>query len=234
LRALLDDMLPAGGYEMNRKLREGSDDMVEFAMPMPVRGDQRPFLAIDAKFPTEDYERLLQADEAGDAEAERAARKGLEQRVRAEAKKIAEKYINPPITVEFAVLYLATDGLYAEIARIPGLIDTIGRDHKVLVLGPSLLPALLRTIQLGFVTLALEQKADEVRQLLGATRTELVKMDTVLDKLGKQAGTFSNTIDDARRRSRVMGRKLKSVEALAPDRAAALLELEWAEEQPDL
>ncbi len=226
LRALLDDILPAGTYEMNRKLGDDSNEMVEFAVLMPMRGEQRPVLAIDAKFPTEDYERLLDATAAGDAEAERAARRALEARVRGEARKIADKYIRPPVTVEFAALYLPTDGLYAEIARAPGVIETISRECRVLVMGPSLLPALLRTIQLGFVTLALEQKADEVRRLLGATKSEMVKMDDVLEKLGTQAGRFSSTIADARTRTRVVRSKLRAVEALETGKAEAVLGLD--------
>ena len=226
LRVLLDDLLPSGAYIANCKLRPDSDEMVDFAIPMPMRGDIRPMLPIDAKFPTEDYERLIAAAEAGDADGERIARRGLEVRLRLEAKKIHDKYIHPPITVEFGVLYLPTDGLYTEMARIPGLIEQIGSDHKVLVLGPSLAPALLRTIQLGFVTLALEQKAGEVRQLLGATRTEMQRMDEVLEKLGKQAGTFSTTIDKARTRTRAVSRKLRDIEIVAPGEATNLLELE--------
>lgn len=226
VRAMLDDILPVGAYETNRKLRPDSDDLVEFAVIMPMRGDVRPRLPIDAKFPTEDYERLLAASEAGDSEAERLATRGLERRVREEARKIAAKYIHPPITVEFAVLYLPTDALYAEVARIPGLVDEIGRESRVLLMGPTLFPALLRTIHLGFVTLALEQKADEVRDLLGATRTEMVKMDQVLDQLFKQAGRFANTIEKARTRTRVMGRKLRGVEALDTARSESLLELD--------
>jgi DNA recombination protein RmuC len=223
VRAMLDDVLPPGSYETNCKLREGSDEMVEFAVVMPMRGERRTYLPIDAKFPVEDYERLLAAAEAGDAEAERQARRGLERRVRDEAKKIHAKYVNPPTTVEFAVLYLPTDGLYAEIARIPGMIEEVGRVCRVLILGPSLFPALLRTIHLGHVTLALEQKADEIRELLGATRTEMLKMDDVLDKLGKQAGNFSKTIDAARQRTRVVGRRLRSVEAVETTQAERLL-----------
>ena len=224
LRALLDDILP-DRFETNVKLRVGSDDMVEFAIRMPMRGEDRPYLALDAKFPVEDYERLLLAAEAGDLDAERLARRGLEARLRQEAKTIADKYICPPATVEFAVLYLPTDGLYAEVARVPGLIDDIGRVHRVLVLGPSLAPALLRTIHLGFITLTLEQKAEEVRRLLGATRTEMAKMDAVLDRLGKQVGTLTNTIDDARARTRAVGRKLRNVDAPDAPEAARLLEL---------
>jgi DNA recombination protein RmuC len=225
VRAMLDDILPPGAYEVNRKVRPDSDDIVEFAVIMPMRGDNRPVLPIDAKFPVEDYERLLAASEAGDREAERVATRQLERRVRDEAKKIALKYIAPPITVEFAILYLPTDGLYAEIARIPGLIDDIGRDNRVLVMGPTLFPALLRTIHLGFVTLALEHKADEIRDLLGATRTEMMKMDSVLEKLAKQAGLISGTIEQARVRTRAVGRKLRGVEQMEADRSDALLEL---------
>ncbi len=223
LRALLDDVLPPGSYGMNVKLRADSDEMVEFAIAMPVRGAHRPWLALDAKFPLEDYERLLNAAEACDADGERAARRGLEVRLRLEARKIAEKYICPPDTVEFAVLYLPTDGLYAEVARIPGLVDEIGRAHRVLVLGPALAPALLRTIQLGFVTMALEHKAGEVRRLLGATRTEMQRMDDLLERLGKQASQFGGVIEQARMRTRAVGRKLREVEQVSPDEAERLL-----------
>ena len=226
VRAMLDDVLPPGTYLTNHKIRPDSEDMVEFAVIMPMRGEHRPLLPIDAKVPVEDYERLLAASEAGDAEAERTASRGLERRIRDEAKKIHAKYINPPITVEFAVLYLPTDSLYAEVARIPGLIDDIGRDSKVLVMGPSLFPALLRTVHLGFLTLALEQKADMIRDLLGATRTEMLKMDGVLERLSKNAGAMSKTIDDARVRTRAVGRRLRSVEQLDAVAADRLLGLE--------
>jgi DNA recombination protein RmuC len=233
VRAMLDDVLPADAFETNRKIRPDSNDAVEFVVLMPMRGEVRPLLPIDAKFPVEDYERLLAASDAGDADAERIARRGLERRIRDEARKINDKYIFPPITVEFAILYLPTDSLYAEVARIPGLIDEIGRTCRVLVMGPSLFPALLRTIQLGFVTLALEQKADEIRHLLGATRTEMVKMDDVLSRLSKQAGTISNTIEQARTRTRAVTRKLKGLEQVDAARADALLGLEDAAEAED-
>lgn len=223
VRAMLDDVLPPSAYDTNWKPREGSDDAVEFAIIMPMRGAVRPRLPVDAKFPVEDYERLLTAQDNADPEAERAARRALATRVRAEARKIAEKYILPPTTVEFAVMYLPTDGLYAEVARIDGLVDELGRLHRVLVMGPSLFPALLRTIHLGHVTLALEQKADEVRHLLGAARTEVQKMDAVIDRLAKQACAFSNTIQQMKTRTGQIQRKLKGVEALDPEEAAALI-----------
>jgi DNA recombination protein RmuC len=211
IRSLLDDILPPDAWLANHKVRPDSDEMVEFAIIMPMRGTRRPVLPVDAKFPMEDHERLIAASAAGDQDAERAALRGLERRVRDEARKIASKYIFPPVTVEFAVLYLPTDALHAEIARIPGLIDTIGREHRVLVMGPTLFPALLRTIHLGFVTLALEDKADEIRDLLGVTRVEMLKMDEVLERLSRQAGAFSGTIERARLRTRAIGGKLREL-----------------------
>ncbi len=229
LQALLEDMLPEGSWIANARIREETQEVVEFALRMPVRGAEKPLLAIDAKFPTEDYDRLLLAIEAGDAAAEQEARRALERRLRVEAATIAAKYIAPPRTVEFAVLYLPTDGLYLEAARMPGLIAELGAKARVMVMGPSLLPALLRTIHLGFVTLAIELNAGAIRELLGAVRTEMGKMDEVLGRLGRQAGTLSTTIEAARQRTRVMDRKLRGVEAVAPERAESLLELDPGE-----
>lgn len=223
VRAMLDDILPEGAYDTNWKPRQGSDDAVEFAVIMPGRGEDRPRLPIDAKFPVEDYERILSAIEAGDAEAEKQARRALERRVRGEAQKMQAKYIAPPATVEFAVMYVPTDGIYGEIARIDGLIDELGRQHRVLVLGPSLFPALLHTIYLGHMTFALEQKAHEVSQLLGATKAEMQKMDRVLERLGNQATTFSNTIAQARIRTRAVDRKLRSVTTADAETTVRLL-----------
>jgi DNA recombination protein RmuC len=228
LRALLDDILPAGSFEANAKMRDDSDEMVDFAVAMPMRGDVRVWLPVDAKFPLEDYERLIAASEIGDIESERLARRGLERRLREESRKIREKYIHPPKTVEFGVLYLATDGLYAEVARVPGLLEEMSREFRVLILGPSLFPALLRTVQLGHVTLALEEKADQIRVLLGATKTEMVKMDEVLERLAKNANAMSSTIDKARVRARQVSRKLRSLEVVEGARAEELLELETA------
>lgn len=215
LRAILDDVLP-DGYVVNARVREGSGETVEFALRLPVRDEEPRLLPIDAKFPLADYERLLEAAEAADADAERAARGGLQARLRAEARKIADKYIAPPTTTDFAVMYLPTDGLYAEAARVPGLIDELGRVCHVIVMGPSLLPALLRTVRLGHVTLALEEKAGQIGRLLGATKQEMLRMDQVLERLSRNASTMSATIEDARRRTRVMGARLRGLDA-SPD-----------------
>ena len=226
LRALLADALPQGAWEVNRKLRPDTDEVVEFALVMPSREAPRPLLAIDAKFPAEDYDRLLAAAEAGDAAGERLARRALEQRFRLEARTIGGKYIVPPVTVDFAVMYLPTDGLYVEAARMPGLIERLHREHRVLVMGPTLLPALLRTVQLGAMSLSIEQRAAEIQRLLGAVRTEYRRMDDVLARLEKQAGAVSSTLVDARRRTRAMDRTLRGVDALSAAEADAALAIE--------
>lgn len=227
LGAMLEQILPPGAFERNFAPRDGARERVDFAIRMPSRNTL--WLPVDCKFPTEDYDRLLNAVDAADAEAERAARDGMAGRLRLEARKIREKYICPPETVEFGVLYLPSDGLFAEVARIPALIDDIRAKEKVIVLGPTLLPALLQTIHLGHITLDLERRAAEIGQLLGATRTEMTKMDDVLAKLAANATAMSNNIEKARVRTRAMSRVLKTVEMVEGDRAQALLGLEESE-----
>jgi DNA recombination protein RmuC len=223
VRAMLEDILPPHAWEANWKPRPDSRDSVEFAILMPGRDGVQARLPVDAKFPTEDYERLLTAQDDGDADADRLARAALARRIIDEARKMREKYIHPPLTVDFAIMYLPTDGLYAEVARVPGLIDSIGREHRVIVLGPTLFPAMLRTIHLGHVTLSLERKAEEVGMLLGATRTEMRKMDETLDRLHKQSSTLTSALDKARTRTRQVDRKLKTITAMDPEEASRLL-----------
>ncbi|MFL1462626.1 DNA recombination protein RmuC [Roseococcus sp. DSY-14] len=226
LKQMLDDFLPAGAYDSNVQLREGSQDAVEFCIRMPGGDADRALLPLDSKFPSEDYERLLAAQDAADAEGEKQARRAIEARVRAEARKIAEKYICPPRTTAYAILFLPTEGLYAEVARLPGLVDLVAREHRVFIAGPFLLPALLKNIHLGYATYALSKNAEGIRDLLSATKEEMAKMDGVLERLGKQVGTVSNTIGDARTRTRAIARKLRGVEALPDGRGAELLELD--------
>ena len=226
VRSMLDDILPPNSYQQNVKLVEGSADAVEFCVVMPSSGETQVLLPIDSKFPTEDFERLQAAWEAADPVAEAQARRGLEVAIRTQSKKIAEKYINPPRTTEFAVLYLPTEGLYAEVARIPGLIDGIGREHRIVVLGPTLLPAMLRTIQLGHVTLALSKNAEGVKDLLGATKAEIGKMDALFASLAKQVGTVGSTIGKVQQRTRIIAGKLRGVDSLPGEEATALLGLE--------
>ena len=228
LGAMLEQILPPGAYERNFALKDGSRERVDFALRMPSR--EKVWLAVDSKFPTEDYERLLTAADAADAEGERAARDGLAARVRLEAKKIREKYISPPETVDFAVLYLPSDGLFAEVARIPGLIDDVRSREKIIILGPTLLPAMLQTIHLGHITLDLEQRAGEIGKLLGATRGEMVKMDLVLEKLAANASAMSSNIEKARVRTRAVSKVLRNVEMVEAEASQTLLGLTGDEE----
>ena len=228
LGAMLEQVLPPGAFERNFALKDGSRERVDFALRMPAR--ETLWLPVDSKFPTEDYDRLLTAAEAADAEAERAAREGIAVRVRLEAKKIREKYISPPETVDFGVMYLPSDGLFAEVARIPGLIDDVRAKEKVIILGPTLLPAMLQTIHLGHITLDLEKRAGEIGKLLGATRGEMVKMDDVLAKLAANASAMSNNIEKARVRTRAVSRVLRTVEMVEGQAAQTLLGLEAEEE----
>ncbi len=228
LGAMLEQVLPPGAFEKNFSLREGSKERVDFAIRMPSRTPL--WLAVDSKFPTEDYERLLNATETVDLEAEQLARNGIAIRVRLEAKKIREKYICPPDTVDFGVMYLPSDGLFAEVARIPNLIDEIRIREKVIVLGPTLLPALLQTIHLGHITLDLEKRAAEIGKLLGATRNEMTKMDDVLGKLAANASAMTNNIEKARIRTRAVSRVLRTVEMVEANTAQELLGIEVSEE----
>jgi len=230
LGAMLEQVLPPGAFERNFALTESSRERVDFAIRMPSRTPL--WLAVDSKFPTEDYERLLLAAENADLDAERLAREGIATRIRLEAKKIAEKYICPPETVEFGVMYLPSDGLFAEVARIPNLIDEIRVRDKVIILGPTLLPAMLQTIHLGHITLDLEKRAGEIGKLLGATRNEMGKMDDILAKLAANASTITSNIERARTRTRAVNRVLRTVEMVEGPAAATLLSLPEDDSEP--
>ncbi len=230
LGAMLEQVLPPGAFERNFAVQEGSRERVDFAIRMPARS--LLWLAVDSKFPTEDYERLLLAAETAELEAERAARDNIAVRIRLEAKKIREKYICPPDTVDFGVMYLPSDGLFAEVARIPNLIDEIRVREKVIILGPTLLPAMLQTIHLGHITLDLEKRAGEIGKLLGATRTEMTKMDDILGKLAANASAMSSNIERARTRTRAVSRVLRTVEMVESGPAQVMLGLDAEDPEP--
>ncbi|HDR9805316.1 TPA: DNA recombination protein RmuC [Burkholderia cenocepacia] len=234
LEALLEQMLTADQYAKNVATVPKSTERVEFAIRLPGRDagtrDAPPvWLPIDAKFPREDYERLIDAQERADAVAVEEAARALEARVRMEARMIAEKYVAPPHTTDFALLFLPTEGLYAEILRRPGLTDLLQRDYRVTVAGPTTLTALLNSLQMGFRTLAIEQRSSEVWQVLGAVKTEFGKFGDVLARTKAQLETVTRSIESAEQRTRVMSRKLKQVEALPGDTAAGLLGADGAE-----
>ena len=227
LGALLEQVLSSDQYAAQVATRPGSRNLVDFAVRLPGRGDdgQPCWLPLDAKFPNEDYERLLDAQQRADAEAADLAARGLEQRIRLEARAMAEKYLEPPHTTDFAILFLPTEGLYAEVLRRPGLMESLQRDHRITLAGPTTLMAMLNALQMGFRTLALEKRSSEVWQVLGAVKTEFTKFGDVLAKVKSQTQTVLNTLDSAETRSRAMGRALKSVEALPADQAQVVLPL---------
>lgn len=233
VKATLDDVLPPGSYETNVRVNPATADLVEFALKLPVQGTAPVYLAIDAKFPVEDYTRLLAAADAGDAAAEKAAKTALETQIRLEAKKIQAKYIAPPHTVEWAIMYLPSEGLYTEVTRNAELMEAIHRDNRVIVMGPSLLAVMLRTIQLGHYTLAISQKADLIGQILGAVKHEMVEFGRQFQLLERNVQALGNNIKKGQTRARVITRRLKDVSAVDGPAAAALLELS-AEEDEDV
>jgi DNA recombination protein RmuC len=198
---------------------------VEFAVKFPGRdGDGRPvWLPIDAKFPLDDYQRLQDAQEAGDPVLMEAASRALEARVRLEARSIADKYLEPPSTTEFALLYLPFEGLYAEVLRRPGLFEQLQRELRVTVCGPTTLSALLNSLQMGFRTLAIEKRSSEVWKVLGAVKAEFAKFGETLARTKAQLQSVANSIDDAEVRTRQMARKLKGVETLADAQVSEVL-----------
>ena len=225
LAGLIEQVFTIEQFATNVEVVPGSGARVEFAIRLPGRReDGLPcWLPIDAKFPREDYERLLDAQERADAAAAELAARGIEQRLRLEARSIRDKYIASPHTTEFAILFVPTEGLYAEALRRPGLVEALQREHRVTLAGPTTLLATLTSLQMGFRTLALEKRSAEVWEVLGAVKQEFGKFGDVLAKTQKKLKEASDTIDAAHVRTRQMERKLKSVEALDDARSQVLL-----------
>jgi len=225
LAGLLEQVFTPDQYGVNVETVPHSGARVEFAIKLPGRRDDGLplWLPIDAKFPREDYERLLDAQERADKPEAEAAGRALEMRLRLEAKTIREKYVAPPHTTEFAILFVPTEGLYAEALRRPGLMEALQREYRVTLTGPTTLLATLTSLQMGFRTLALEKRSAEVWEVLGAVKTEFGKFGDVLARTKKKLDEASSTIDMAQTRTNVMTRKLKSVEALSEPRTQALL-----------
>lgn len=231
LEMLLEQMLTPEQYAKNVETVPGSGERVEFAIKLPGQDDiGRPvWMPIDAKFPKEQYERLAEAAELADADGVATAGRELERAVRLEAKTIADKYLSPPLTTDFAILFLPTEGLYAEVMRRPGLADELQRVCRVSIAGPSTLSALLNSLQMGFRTLALEKRSSEVWQVLGAVKTEFAKFGDVLAATRNTLERAAKNIEQAETRTRQMSRKLKSVEALPAETAQLLLGAETAD-----
>lgn len=215
LGSLLEQILAPGQYESNVETRHGSGQRVEFALKLPGRDgttEGMVWLPLDAKFPQEDYLRLVEAQESADATAAAESRKQLDRSVREMAKTIRDKYLDPPHTTDFGVMFLPTEGLYAEVLCLPGLFEALQRDFKVMVAGPTTLAALLNSLQMGFRTLAIEKRSAEVWNLLGAVRTEFSKFGAILDKTRKKLVEAGNHIDLAATRTRAIERKLRDVQ----------------------
>lgn len=225
LAALLEQVFAPEQYAAQVATRPGQRHAVDFAVRLPGRGDDGApvWLPIDAKFPNEDYERLLDAQQRADAPAVEQAARALEGRIRLEARSISDKYVEPPHTTDFAILFLPTEGLYAEVLRRPGLVEALQREHRITLAGPTTLLAMLNALQMGFRTLALEKRSSEVWQVLGAVKSEFQKFGGVLADVRRQTQTVLNTLDKAQTRSNVLTRRLRDVEAL-PGTQALLAE----------
>ncbi len=229
LENLIDQLLTPEQYAKNIATKKGSGDRVEFAIKMPGRGtDKNEFLwlPIDAKFPMEDYQRLQLAQDAVELVAIEEATKALENRIKGEAKTIFDKYLDPPNTTDFALMFLPVEGLFAEVLRRPGLIEKIQSEYKVVLTGPTTLTAILNSLQMGFRTLAIEKRSSEVWSLLGAVKTEFGKFGDILEKTQKKLAEASNTIDDASKRSRAIERRLRDVQELPQGEKQVGLELD--------
>ncbi len=222
LGSLLEQVLTPAQYSTNFGIDPSSGERVDFAIKMPGREGQEIYLPIDAKFPVEEYRRLAEAEETGDGAAAERAGKGLEQRVTAEARRIAEKYIKPPLTTDFAIMYLPMEGLYAEVLRRPGVIENLQRMHIVLC-GPTTLGALLSSLQLGFKTVAIERRSMELWNLLAAFKTEFFRFADLLVKTQKKLSEATDTIESAAKKTRTIQRKLSGVEELSQSDTDTLL-----------
>lgn len=217
LENLIDQILTQEQYEKNVTTKKGSNDKVEIAIKLPGRDLSKSeivWLPIDAKFPIEDYQRLIDAQDLANIVAINEANKAIETRIKGEAKKIAEKYLDPPHTTDFAIMFLPVEGLYAEVLRRPGLAEFLQREYRVVVSGPTTLAALLNSLQMGFRTLAIEKRSSEVWKILSSVKNEFGKFGDLLDKTQKKLQEASNTIDDASKASRKIEKQLNKVEEL--------------------
>jgi DNA recombination protein RmuC len=227
LGMLLEEIFTPEQYQANVATKKAGSERVEFAVRFPGRdkdGDKPVWLPIDAKFPQEDYQRLLEAQEQANPElAEKAARQ-LEIRIKTEAKNIKDKYIDPPHTTDYGIMFLPTEGLFAEVLRRRGLRETVYRDYRVVIAGPTILAALLNGLQMGFRTLAIEKRSSQVWQLLSAVKTEFAKFGDILDRLKKKIQEIANTIEDASRKTRNIQSKLRKVEKIPASEKPPLIE----------
>ncbi len=226
LGGILEQILAPGQYDQNVKTKNGSSELVEYAVKIPSKEDSSKnlWLPIDAKFPTEDYTRLMNAYEIGDVAEIEAGIKSLKSRIERFAKDINAKYIDPPNTTDFAILFLPFEGLFAEILRIPGLFESIQRNYKITIAGPTTISAFLNSLQMGFSTLAIQKHSGEVWKVLGEVKTAFGRFGDVLDAVHKRLEQATNSVDDARKKSKTIQTKLRAVEELPGTSTEILLE----------
>lgn len=237
LGAILEQLLTPDQYAKNVQTKPDSREMVEFAIKLPgsePRPESQVWLPIDSKFPQEDFQRLLEASEAGDLESVSKATASLIRSVRTSAQDIRDKYLEPPHTTDFAIMFLPTEGLYGEVLRQPGLVEELQQTYRISVAGPTTLSAIVNALRMGFRTLAIEKRASEVWQVLAAVKTEFGKFGEVLDKVKRQLNVASQTIEQAGTRTRAMERKLRDVEQLPSNEATELLEFPGTDTFQDL
>jgi DNA recombination protein RmuC len=234
LDRLLEQALAPSQYERNVATKEGSAERVEFAIRLPGRGSHGTvWLPIDAKFPQEDYQRLIEAADRGDLETAEAAARQLEGRVKSSARDICDKYLNPPHTTDFAILFLPTEGLYAEVVRRPGLVDYIQLQSRIIVAGPMTLWAILNSLQMGFRTLAIEQRSSEVWAVLEGVRTEFGNFGSLLDAVRKKLQEASNKMDRVAQKTRSIQRRLGTAQEPCGAGSGELLGVDLAEEEQE-
>jgi DNA recombination protein RmuC len=233
---LLEQILSVEQFVKNAQVKQHSQERVEFAIKLPGRDGigSEVLLPVDAKFPQVDYEKLLVAADEGDAEGIAEASKALDTQIKSYAKSIKEKYISPPQTTDFAILFLPTEGLFAEALRRPGLFDQLQRDYHVTLTGPTTLTAFLSALQMGFRSLALEKRSSEVWQILGAVHSEFGKYNKVVETLSRQLNTAANSVNQLGIRTRAMTRKLKDVEKLPDGTAEAVLGPAFSQEAGEI
>ena len=228
LSALLEQVLTPDQYGKNVNIKDGSQESVEYAIRLPG-GDDEPescvWMPIDSKFPQEDYLRLVESADAADADGVQKATAALIRSIHNSAKEIRDKYIDPPKTTDFAIMFLPTEGLYAEVLRQPGQVEKIQQDYRIVIAGPTTLSAILNSLRVGFRTLAIEKRSSEVWKVLAAVKTEFGKFGDMLNKVKRQLKSASNTIDQTEVRTRAMERKLRAVEGLPAEATTEILEL---------
>ena len=225
LENLLSQILAPEQYAKQVRIKRGSEDMVDFVIRMPGKADEEVLLPIDAKFPVEDYARLVEASERGDADGVESASKALAKRVKTEAMSIRDKYVNPPKTTDFAIMYLPTEGLYAEVLRREGLVEEIQNKYRIVVCGPTTIAALLNSLQMGFRSVAIEKRSTEIGKLLQGFMNDFALFTKLLQQTGDKIDGVRKSLENAEKRTAIIGKKLNRINSLSDDKGPDMEQL---------